>query len=229
MHGLVFERGIQPFEGQVRTPLERVDDRVVAAAGEVEHGFARRPHRRRAAPRDGSVDAVGIDAAREQRFEAFVNWRAAESAPKERDHAERRQVALVEHDGIAKRDWTGIVSGRIDQVEDGPRSRAVTSIPLDRGRPLDRGDGNGRLCTHGPPHTPGSGRLLKTAFGIRPTPQTACGCPTCDDVWTRRASSRCPRAALFGLRATRAAAPSGRRRPLPGASPPSRAASAPCP
>ena len=73
-----------------------------------------------------------------------VDARLAEPALQQRNDAERRQVALVEHDGVAERDRTGVVRVGIQEVEQPARSLAVALIPVDEPLAIDRNGGDSR-------------------------------------------------------------------------------------
>ena len=61
---------------------------------------------------------VRVDATREQPFEAGVDARLAECFLHERIEAERGKVAVVEHDGMAKRNRLTVVGVVRQQTEE---------------------------------------------------------------------------------------------------------------
>jgi len=138
VHGLVLERGIKRLGAVHRGAivaklgvLERLDHRRVGALAKIKDLVARWPFGIRAAARHGCVGAIGIDAALEQLFEPGVHRRTTQASPQEGDDAESRQVSFVENDWVPKSNRTRVVRGRVDQVEEGSRSRAVPLVPLD--------------------------------------------------------------------------------------------------
>ena len=143
MHRLVFERGEDRLpvghrgmlaSGHVELgALHRRHDLVVGSPRVVEDRGARRPARVGAAARHGLLLAVRIDAAGEQRLEAFVDAGAAQPPLQKRDDAERRQVSFIEHDGIAQRDRPREVHVRIDEIEQRARTPAVPAVPVHEG------------------------------------------------------------------------------------------------
>ena len=153
VHRLVLERRedrLTPPHGAVLAAreieggaLERIDDGLVRAPAKSEHFLARRPARSRAAARHRLIDAVGIDAALEEPLEIGIDAGEPESAPQQGNHAERREVPLVEHDGIAQRDRTRVIGVGIDEIEQLARSGAVALIPVDELRAIDGDDGSG--------------------------------------------------------------------------------------
>ena len=144
VHRLVFERGEDRLpvghrgmlaSGEVELgPLHRRHDLVVGSPRELEDRGARRPARAGAAARHGLLLAVGIDAAGEQRLEAFVDAGAAQPALQKRDDAEGRQVSFIEHDGIAQRDRPREVHVR-DRSDRTARANAGGSGGTSRTRP----------------------------------------------------------------------------------------------
>ena len=113
------------FERRVR---ERLQNACVTFVGEAPDLFARRPFGRLAAA--GGCLAVRIDAAREQALEALVDTRPAERSLHERVEAERRKMALVEHDRVTKRDRPGVIRLGLDDVEEARRALAVPAVPV---------------------------------------------------------------------------------------------------
>src|SRR3569832_1286325 len=96
-----------------------------------------------------------IDAASEERLEAWIDARAAGRFLDERVEAEARQVAVVEHDRMPQIDGALVIRvlgqhreelARPDAVARVPRQRALTvqSHPLIRGRGRAGGGGGGR-------------------------------------------------------------------------------------
>ena len=141
------ERAARQIESARR---ERVDDRLVGAPAERQHLVARRPDRRRAAARHRAIDAVGIDAAREQVLEPASTPGLTEPALEQGDDAEGRQVAFVEHDRIAQRDRPGVVGVGIEQVEQPARALAVALVPVDETLAIDRNGGGEWRTTASP-------------------------------------------------------------------------------
>src|SRR5262249_405165 len=80
---------------------------------------------------------VRIDAAREQRLETLVDARAAERLLDQRVEAESRQMAVVEHDGVAQIDRPAVVDVLGQHVEQLPRTGAIAAILLESGRPVE--------------------------------------------------------------------------------------------
>ena len=112
-NGLAAPHGEMLAAGQIeRRAAERVDDGLVGAPAERQHLVARRPDRPGAAARHGLIDAVGIDAALEETLHLAIDARQAEPTLQEGNHAEGRQVTLIEDDGIAERNGTRVVSVR---------------------------------------------------------------------------------------------------------------------
>ena len=107
-----------------------------AARGVVVHLGARRP--RRVAARDGRGFGVGVDAAREDRFEVLVDARLPEPLLDQRVDGERRQVAFVEDDRVAQRDRPLVVGGLVEQVEQRARAGAAALEAVEDGRPVER-------------------------------------------------------------------------------------------
>src|SRR5439155_9718046 len=88
------------------------------------------------AARDRRRLLLGIDAAREDRFEMLVDAGTAESLLDQRVDGEGRQVALVEDDRIAQRDWLVQIGGRVEQVEQRARARARAAGSIYRLPPI---------------------------------------------------------------------------------------------
>ena len=70
---------------------------------------------------------------------------AAEPAAEERDHAERRQVPLVEHDRVAQRDRPRCSTPPDRSDRRSPRTEPVAAIPVDDGLPVDGDEGGHEL------------------------------------------------------------------------------------
>ena len=147
MHGLVLERGVDPFSpahGAMRLPREverrlpqRRHNRIVGAIAIREHFAARWPHRRGAAARHGLFDAVGIDAALEEALHLRVDTRRSQAALEQRDHAERGKMPFVKNDGIAQGDRPRVVRVRIEHVEELARPGTIAAIPVDEQGAID--------------------------------------------------------------------------------------------
>jgi hypothetical protein len=74
---------------------------------------------------------VGIDPAREERFQPRVDARAAERLLDQRVEAEPRQVPFVEHNRMAQLDRPLVIDAGVEEIEQRARARAVPPVPGD--------------------------------------------------------------------------------------------------
>ena len=123
MHLLVFEdrpERARLIQHRIAGALEiggrnRLLDQAVGRLDVLLHFGPRRP--RRVSARDRSRLALGIDAAREDRFEVFVDAPPSERLLDQGVHGERRDVPLVENNRIAQRDRALVIDRFVEQVE----------------------------------------------------------------------------------------------------------------
>ena len=111
-----------------RRGAQRVFDHRIRNHSVLMHRVARRPHISRTLRR---VDAVGIDAAREQQFVVLIDPRLPQRELDERVHRERGQMSIVENDRIAQQDRTFVVRVARRNREDFARSCASRVVPVD--------------------------------------------------------------------------------------------------
>ena len=134
VHRLVLDDGVDGLRlVQQRMPgllerrvRQRVEDERITRLGKPAHVVARRPF---GLPTPISRRVVlGVDAAREHAFEPLVDARAAEGPLDQRVHAERRQVPLVEDDGVSQRDRARAVGLRPNEIEQLPGALAIREV-----------------------------------------------------------------------------------------------------
>ncbi len=95
--------------------FERIEDTPIGFLDEMTHRSALRP---RFGQRARTAIGIGrIDPAREQPFQPLVDARSAEAFLDERVEAERRQVAVVEHNRMTERDRLAVVRLVGQQIE----------------------------------------------------------------------------------------------------------------
>ena len=124
---------------------QRIDHRRVGFVGERADLLPARPagrRVRRAVDAPPAADAfVRVDAACEQRLEAWVDARLSERLLHQRVEAESGQMPFVEHQRMAQRDRLSVVGFVGEQIEERFRPLAITAVPLDQLRTVEPGGG----------------------------------------------------------------------------------------
>jgi hypothetical protein len=115
---------------------QRIEHAAIRLVGEGTDDVTARPDRRRGLRR---VCLGGIDPSREELFEPLVDPGAPEGSLDQGIEAERRQMALVEDDGMPKRDRLTVVGVAGEEIEEHPRPLAVAAIPGSEHRTIHTG------------------------------------------------------------------------------------------
>ena len=105
---------------------ERRNDATIGFGGELPHGGPIRPRDRATG---GAIAFGRVDAAREQRLQALVEWRLIQRAANQRVEAERRQVPFVKDQRMALGNRLAVVRLVCNEIEDGARTLPVLLIP----------------------------------------------------------------------------------------------------